>query len=33
VTVSQDALLVAVHAQPAPLVTVTVPVLAPAGAF
>jgi hypothetical protein len=33
VTVSHDALLAAVHAQPAPLVTVTVPELALAGAF
>jgi hypothetical protein len=33
VMVSHDALLVAVHAQPDPLVTVTVPVLAVAGAF
>jgi hypothetical protein len=33
VTVSHVALLAAVHAQPAPLVTVTVPELALAGAF
>jgi hypothetical protein len=31
--VSHDALLVAVHAQLAPVVTPTVPVLAPAGTF